>query len=101
MNPAKQNKTKQNKTKTKFSRKRKEVLFRGWKHLEADGGGHAPEACTASARPGNLCTTTVSIDWCPWIDAQGSVWDGIRKDIAVPTEAAMDLGDAEDAGQNE
>ena len=41
----------------------------------------AAQPCTASARPGMLCITIVSIDWCPWIDAQGSVWDDIRKDI--------------------
>ena len=43
------------------------------------------------SRPGMLCITIVSIDWCPWIDAQGSVWGDFRKDIAVPTGAAMDM----------
>ena len=23
-----------------------------------------------------------SIDWCPWIDALGSVWDDIKKDTS-------------------
>ena len=50
-------------------------------------GTHA-RGCGCPKRPGILCITLVSIDWCPWIDAQGSVWGDLRKDISVPTEAA-------------
>ncbi len=50
----------------------------------------AAQARTATARPGMLRITIVLIDWRPWIDAQGSVCGDIRKDIYMPTGAAMD-----------
>ena len=84
MNPAKQNKTKQNTTNKnqggRWSRKRKEIYFGVWKDFlrPTAVGTHADVA--APSDPAYV-HHLVSIDWCPWIDAQGSVWGDLRKDI--------------------
>ena len=49
-------------------------------------------AASQHARPGVLCIIIVSIDWCPWIDAQGFVWSDFRGPPAVPTGAATAFG---------
>ena len=39
-------------------------------------------AAQASGTTRHVVHHRPSIDWCPWIDALGSVWDDIKKDTS-------------------
>jgi len=81
----KQNKTKQNKTKQRVAENIEKKPLRDLKHMTPKAPTAvgtqdvAAQARTASARPSMWCITIVLIDWCPWIDAQGSVCGDVEK----------------------